>query len=82
MNTPYIKETQQSNISELAVAGSWLERPESIPHLLDITLLKVHVLQGTFLTFKRLVFASQVFPLHVKPRYNCDSTKLTVTVIS
>ena len=26
MNTPYIKETQQSNISELAVAGSWLER--------------------------------------------------------
>ena len=26
MNTPYIKKTQQSNISEHAVAGSWLEK--------------------------------------------------------
>ena len=26
MNTSYIKETQQSNISELALASSWLGR--------------------------------------------------------
>ena len=26
MNTPYIKETQQSNIGELALASSWLGR--------------------------------------------------------
>ena len=32
MNTPYIKETQQSNISELALASSWLGRVSALEY--------------------------------------------------
>ena len=49
-----MKETQQSNISELALAGSWLERDsalEYIPHLLVITLLKVSSIARNMLNF-------------------------------